>query len=81
MFTKKKESEELETPKMRISHCFQIQIFGKKKKKNWKDCFRVWIFWYLFQVISFKPHIPTVPGGAEHKVWQQRLHPTKDDEL
>lgn len=33
MFTKKKESEELETPKMRISHCFQIQIFGKKKKK------------------------------------------------
>lgn len=40
MFTKKKESEELETPKMRISHCFQIQIFGKKKKKKLKRLFQ-----------------------------------------
>lgn len=32
MFTKKKESEELETRKMRISYCFQIQIFEKKNK-------------------------------------------------
>lgn len=61
MFTRKKK-EELETPKVKTFHSFQVQLFEASL-----NSFRIWTFSYISQVICFKPCLPTVPMGQNTK--------------